>query len=98
MALSPHLGPYLALFEALGLGLSLEDPDCPGGQGKAAQPEDKVAVKGPQGSPAQDPPLLSSTGPQSLHVSPRNESVRAWVQGDMVEGQLQREGGSGSVQ
>lgn len=42
-------------------------------------------------------PFSPQLGP-SQHISPRNESVRAWMQGDMVEGQPQRERGPESVQ
>lgn len=95
---SPTWGPYLALLGALGLGLSLEDPDsgqrwnCPR-DGPAQPGEDKVALEGPPGPPAWDPPLLSSAGPQSLPIYPRTETARAWVQGDMGEGEPQRERG-----
>lgn len=71
--------PHLALtWFSLG-PWGLEDPDSRqtwnyadggGAGGEAAQPgEGTVAVKGPQGPPAQDPPLLSSAGPVSAHLS-----------------------------
>lgn len=57
----------------------LEDPDSRqkwnygdggGAGGEAAQPgEGTVAMEGPQGPPAQNPPLLSSAGLVSAHLS-----------------------------
>lgn len=46
------------------------------------------------------PPLLDpeTPGPQSVHISPRKESVRVWVLGDTVEGGPQRERGPECVQ